>query len=325
MPVEKKIDSDSKLANNLASFVEEQTAGDPEDETISYTELTPPQIAQAVSDLGTQISENTVRAWLAENNLRLHQMSKNLAGGTPENRDEQFRNIARLKREFLNQGEPVFSIDTKAKEFLGRLYRKGRIYGTKAFDAFDHDFPSWASGVIIPHGIYDIGMNLGHINIGFSHDTSEFACDSFRWFWENIGIDRYPNATKLLLLCDCGGSNSANTYIFKYNLQRLANRIGLPIRIAHYPSYCSKYNPADRRFFPHVSRACSGMIFDSLATVQRLMTRASTATGLKTTVHAIRKFYETGQKATQEFLDAMPIHFMRRLPKLNYKAVPQKA
>ncbi len=321
--VEKKVDSDPKLANNLKSTVEEQTAGDPEDESILYTEMTPPQIAETVSALGTPISENTVRNWLSENDLRLHQMDKRLAGGTPTNRDEQFRNIARLKREYLNQGEPVFSIDTKAKEFLGRLYRKGRIYGTKAFDVFDHDFPSWASGVIVPHGIYDVDMNLGHINIGLSHDTSEFACDSFRWFWENLGVDRYPNATKLLFLCDSGGSNSANTYVFKYDLQRLANRIGLPIRIAHYPSYCSKYNPADRRFFPHVSRACSGMVFDSLATVKRLIGRAKTSSGLKTTVHVIRKAYETGREASQDFLEAMPIRFMRLLPKLNYAAMPQ--
>lgn len=104
---------------------------------------------------------------------------------------------------------------TKAKEHLGQLFRKGRVWTQKAFQSFDHDFPSWATGVVIPHGIYDLALNLGHINIGLSHDTGEFACDSFRWFWKCIGQQRYPDATKILILCDAGGSNSASQDLFR--------------------------------------------------------------------------------------------------------------
>ena len=125
--------------------------------------------------------------------------------------------------------------------------------------------------MIIPHGIYDLARNRGHINIGLSHDTSQFACDSFRWYWNRIGQRCYPDATSILLLCDCGGSNSAAQYLFKQDLQDLVNDLGIEIRVAHYPSYCSKFNPIERRFFPHVARACQGMLFDTLDTVVRLM------------------------------------------------------
>lgn len=320
--VEKKVVAEPQLQRNLSSLLAERTAGDPDDEQVAWTDLTPPQIAAAVTDMGTPVSPSVVRDWLEDQGLALHKIEKSLAGGESPDRDAQFRRIAAWKKKYLQAGEPVFSIDTKAKEHLGQLFRAGRVWTQQAFQALDHDFPSWATGVVIPHGIYDLARNLGHINLGLSHDTSEFACDSFRWFWKCIGQQRYPNATSILVLCDAGGSNSANQYLFKHDLQCLANDIGLPIRVAHYPSYCSKYNPADRRFFPHVSRACQGMLFDTLDTVVRLMRRATTSTGLRTTVHVIRKAYATGRQLADDFKDTMTIAFNRLLPKWNYQAIP---
>lgn len=320
--VEKKVATEPQLERNLNSLLEERTAGDPDDAKIVYTELTPPQIAAAATEMGTPVSPSVVRDWLEDQGLALHKIDKSLAGGESPDRDAQFRHIAALKKKYLSAGQPVFSIDTKAKEHLGQLFRQGRVWTNRAFQAFDHDFPSWATGVVIPHGIYDLARNLGHINIGLSHDTSEFACDSFRWFWQCIGRQRHPEATSILLLCDSGGSNSANQYLFKHDLQLLVNAIGLPIRVAHYPSYCSKYNPADRRFFPHVSRACQGMLFDTLDTVVRLMRRATTSTGLRTTVHVIRKAYTTGRQLAADFKDTMTIEFHKLLPKWNYLAKP---
>jgi hypothetical protein len=243
------VDTEPQLEQNLTAVLQERTAGDPDDERVLFTDLTPPQIAATVTEMGTPVSPTVVRNWLEEQGLARHKIEKTLAGGETPDRDAQFRRIAYLKNRYLNAGEPVFSIDTKAKEHLGQLFREGRIWTQRPFQAFDHDFPSWATGVIIPHGIYDVGLNLGHINLGLSHDTSEFACDSFRWFWKCIGQQRHPRATKILLLADCGGSNSAHQYLFKQDLQWLANDLGLPIRVAHFPSYCSKFNPADRRFF----------------------------------------------------------------------------
>jgi hypothetical protein len=319
---EKKIESEPELVQNLKSVLETHTAGDPDDEDFLWTDFSPAQLAEMMADLGTPVSPHVVRDWLEDEGLALHKIAKDVAGGSSPDRDAQFLRIAELKAEYFNAGNPVFSLDTKAKERLGQLYRKGRVWTQRAFRAFDHDFPSWATGVLVPHGIYDLARNCGHINLGLSHDTSQFACDSLRWYWNRIGQRCYSGATSILLLCDCGGSNAANQYLFKHDLQELVNAIGLEIRVAHYPSYCSKYNPIERRFFPHVGRACQGVLFDTLDTVVRLMRKASTKTGLKTTVNVIRRAYETGRQVADEFRASMPILFDKILPKWNYRAIP---
>jgi len=216
-------------------------------------------------------------------------------------------------------------VDTKAKELQGQLYRAGRVRCSEPFQAFDHDFPSWAEGVIIPHGIYDLVRNRGHLNIGLSHDTTQFACDSLKWYWNRIGQQAYPGAKSILLLADCGGSNSASKYLFKHDLQAVVNAIGIEIRVAHYPSYCSKYNPIERRFFPHVARACTGMLFDTLNHVVELMRKTTTSTGLHTTVNVIKRIYETGRAATEAMKTVInkTVKFHELLPKWNYTVTPQ--
>ena len=129
----------------------------------------------------------------------------------------------------------------------------------------------------------------------------------------------------MLLLFDCGGSNSAGKYLFKHGLQEVANNTGMKIQVAHYPSYCSKYNLIERRFFPHLSRACTGLLFDSLQTVVDLMRKASTSTGLRTTVNIICRVHETGKAATAEMKTRIraTIHFADCLPNWNYTVLPQ--
>jgi len=311
------------LEQNLKSILDVRTAGDPDEADVLWTDLSPRQIAEEATALGTPVSPPVVQDWMEEQALARHQIEKTLEGGQSPERDAQFQRIADLKAEYVEEGNPVFSVDTKAKEHLGQLFRKGRVWTQRAFQALDHDFPSWASGVIIPHGIYDLARNCGHLNIGLSHDTSEFACDSFRWYWNRIGRRCYPEATSILWLCDCGGSNSAAQYLFKQDLQTLVNDLGIEIRVAHYPSYCSKYNPIERRFFPHVARACQGMLFDTLDTVVRLMRKTSTSTGLRATVNVIRRTYETGRQVAENFKTGMTLIFDDLLPKWNYVATPQ--
>ena len=223
----KKIPSEPQLEANLKSVLNVRTAGDPDQEDVRWTDLSPREIAEKVTEQGTPVSAPVVQDWMEEQKLARHKIRKDLAGGQSPDRDAQFQRIAELKEEYLAAGNPVFSMDTKAKEHLGQLFRKGRVWTQQAFQAFDHDFPSWATGVIIPHGIYDLARNCGHINIGLSHDTSQFACDSFRWYWNRIGQRCYPEATSILLLCDCGGSNSASQYLFKQDLQALVNDLGI--------------------------------------------------------------------------------------------------
>jgi hypothetical protein len=321
--VEKKVETEPQLAQNLTSVLQVRTAGDPDDDGHLWTDLSPREIAEVVTDLGTPVSPPVVRNWLEERGLSLRKIEKSLEGGESPHRDTQFQRIFELQIEYFEAGNPLFSIDTKAKEHLGQLYREGRVRTQAPFQAYDHDFPSWADGVIIPHGIYDLTRNRGHINVGLSHDTSLFACDSFRKYWHSIGQRCYPDATSILWLCDCGGSNSATQNLFKQDLQNLVNDLGIEIRVAHFPSYCSKYNPIERRFFPHVGRACQGLLFDSLDTVVQLLRRASTTTGLKTTVSVIRKAYEIGRKVACDFKQTMTIQFDDLLPQWNYRAVPQ--
>src|SRR5262249_7264333 len=159
----------------------------------------------------------------------------------------QFVNLARLKEQYLNSGDPIVSIDTKKKELLGTFYRDGKVYTRQALLAYDHDFPSYAEGVVIPYGIYDLKRNFGYISLGTSKDTSEFACDSLAWWGPELGRGLYRGAGSICLLCAGGGSNSASKYLLKEALQNLSARRGVEIRVAHYPPYCSKYNPIERR------------------------------------------------------------------------------
>ncbi len=135
-----------------------------------------------------------------------------------EHRNEQFENIAQLIEEYQAAGYPVISMDTNKKELIGNLYREGQLYTQETIEVFDHDWPSLADGVAIPHGLWDLTYNIGYIQIGTSHDTSEFVCDSVDYWWNTHGKFLYANATKILILCDGGGSNNSRHYVFKQDL-----------------------------------------------------------------------------------------------------------
>ena len=165
--------------------------------------------------------------------------------------------------------------------------------------------------------------NKAYMVLGTSYDTSEFACDCIKYWWLNYGKYDYPTADSILIRCDCGGSNGYRHYIFKKELQRLSNEIGLEIRIAHYPPYTSKYNPIEHRVFPHITRACQGAVFSSINLVKDLIERAKTKTGLKVFAHIIDKVYEKGKKVSDDFKKNMSVIFDDCLPKLNYRVIPQ--
>ncbi len=240
-----------------------------------------------------------------------------------DNRDEQFKNIVHIKQGYEPTGNPIISMDTKKKEHLGDFYREGKIYTTETISVLDHDFKSSSEGIVIPHSLYDVKENTGYVNIGTSHDTAEFACDSIKEWWNNEGKIRYPNATSILILCDGGGSNSSRHYVFKEQLQKLVNEIGIEIRIAHFPPYTSKYNPIEHRMFPHVTRACQGVVFKNIDTVKNLISNAKTKKGLRVKANVIDKVYETGKSVAKGFKENMKIIFDDFLPRWNYTVVPQ--
>jgi hypothetical protein len=310
------------LRSSFHAVLEDHTAGDPMRQEVIWTDLAPREIGEALMEKDLSVSERVIRQLLDDEGYRRRRIRKYLDMGAHEGRDAQFENIARIKRDYLDSPDPILSIDTKEKELLGTFYRDGRVDTRRGLLAYDHDFPSYADGVVIPYGLYDLKRNFGYLCAGTSHDTTEFACDSIAWWWEDYGRSLYPEAHSVCLLCDGGGSNAADKYLFKEDLQRLSDRVGLEIRMAHYPPYCSKYNPIERRLFPHVTRACQGVIFDSVATVKRLLEKTRTAKGLGVVVEVVEKVYQTGRKYAEGFKEDMKIVFDDYLPKWNYRASP---
>jgi Rhodopirellula transposase DDE domain len=306
--------------------LEDHTAGDPMRLEVRWTNLSRRQIAARITELGTPVGRHVVSQLLRKHRYRKPKaLKKRTMGPRHPDRNAQFENIGRLKREYLAAGRPVVSIDTKKKELLGDFYREGTIEAQGPIEVNDHDFGSMGSGTAIPHGIYDVGLNRGLVHLNTSHDTSELACDSLEAWWEGHGRATSPKATKLLVLCDGGGSNGASRYVFKERLQELADRLSVEIRVAHYPPYCSKYNPIEHRLFPHVRRACRGLIFRTLETVRHYMSKAETTAGLEVEVSILEKVYETGRKCAAGFKETMRIVFDEILPKWNYRAVPAAA
>ena len=186
----------------------------------------------------------------------------------------------------------------------------------------DHDFESLSKGKVIPHGLYDLAQNVGYINLGTSRDTSEFACVCIRNWWFKYGTYDYPDATSILLLCDCGGSNNARYYIFKEDLQKLSYELKIEIRIAHYPPYTSKYNPIEHRLFPHITRACQGLIFKTIELVTEAMEKTKTSTGLKVFTSVVDQVFATGRKVADGFKENMNLKFDEFLPQWNYVTCP---
>jgi hypothetical protein len=318
------IEGDPAIDANFRKVLEDHTAGDPMRSEVQWTNLSRRQIAKRIGALGTPVSRHVVSQLLRKHRYRRRKaLKKKTMGPRHPDRNAQFENIARLKKAYLEAGLPVISMDTKKKELMGDFYRDGVIDTRATIETSDHDFGSMGSGTVIPHGVYDVGLNRGFLHLNTSHDTSELACDSLAAWWQDHGRAAYPLAKQLLVLCDGGGSNSASRYVFKEALQMLANRLGVEIRVAHYPPYCSKYNPIEHRLFPHVTRACRGVIFRTLETVRCFMSKAETTTGLKVRVSILEKVYATGCKCAEGFKETMKIVFDKILPKWNYRAVPQ--
>jgi hypothetical protein len=303
----------------LSEFV----AGDPMRAGVLWTNLSLRELSRRLGNLGTPASRRTIRRLLRQLGLGRRTARKKKTMGHHPDRNAQFENIGRLRREYQGAGDPVISIDTKKKELLGNFHRSGMTFTEQTVETFDHDFNRTGQGKLIPHGIYDLANGRAHINLNTSHDTGELCCDSIALWWEKHGRQAYPQAVRLLILCDGGGSNSAMQYLFKQDLQRLATCLGLEIRVAHYPPYCSKHNPIEHRVFPHLTRACQGVIFHTVEIAKQFMELAKTSTGLNVTVDILEKTYATGRQCAEHFKKTMQILFDAHLPKWNYRDIPQ--
>jgi len=300
-----------------------RTAGDPMRQDVRWTDATPQEIADSLHARAVCVGPRLVRRMLDRLGFARQQIAKVLPGGDSPHRREPCHHLAHLIQECLDAGNPVLSIDTKKKEYVGTLYRDGKVSWREALKAFDHDVPSLASGVIIPHGLYDLARNQGWMHLGLSRDTTQGAWESVRLCWRHDGQRLSPHASAILLLCDGGGSHSGHKHVCKEDLQGVVNDLAVPIRVAHYPAYCSKCNPIERRLFSHVTRACQGGLFDSLHTVKGLIQKTKTHQGLTVTVRVLDTLYAGGRTVSEALKKNMPIVFEKLLPKWNYWALPQ--
>jgi hypothetical protein len=250
-----------------------------------------------------------------------------IGASDPEERNQQFEFIKAERKRYELLGSPILSVDTKKKEFLGGLYRAGSLYSYQgqALKRYDHDFPYLADGKVIPHGIYDLQNNSGFVTLGTSVETAQFIGASLKCWWNYRGRYDYPRTDRVFLLFDNGGANAGRSHQFKLEMLKLAAQTGLIWQIAHYPSYCSKWNPIEHRFFPHVTRALQGIYLDSVETVRTCIEKkATTTTGLTTRAYVLNQTFKLKQKTLEIVPEGYPFVSNDFLPKYNYSCHPSE-
>lgn len=300
--------------------MEFETAGDPMT-GLRWTRKTTAKIAGELCQVGIDISPSTVGRLLKKLGFSLRVNHKQLARVckiSPEDRDAQFVRIAKLREDSAARCLPVISVDTKKKELVGRFKNGGAAWSQKSIQVKDHDFLSEALGKAVPYGIYDLQANRGTVIVGTSRETPEFAVDAIERWWVEDGRQRYPEATELALLADCGGANGPNHRAWKYALyERLVQRHGLIVTVAHYPPGTSKWNPIEHRLFSEISKNWAGRPLDSWETLLRFIRTTKTQTGLEVKAYLMDRPYQK-VKITKAQIDSLPITRYETLPKWNY-------
>lgn len=313
------------LIPQLRLNLEVHTAGSPVEPGAIWTNRSAGALADELKQQGHSVDRKTVQRILRDElELGHRQIAKNLTMDESEDRDAQFRRVQAYKTEFLEQGFPVLSIDTKKKELLGKFFRRGPAWTNADVRAWDHDFPSYSWGKVIPYGVYDLARNESLMYLAQGFDTGELAVDAIRRWWFRMGQSNYSPNEPILLLADCGGSNGRRVPLFRERLQHLADRLGRTIRVCHVPPYCSKYNPIDHRLFCHVTRSLQGLILRSIDVIRKAIGSTTTRTGLKVATELARKLYPKGVKASSEYLADETVIRDDILPKYNYRFEPTK-
>lgn len=313
-----------ELPGELETILEERTAGNPKDETVCWTYLTIATIARILCAVCVAVSWPVVKRLCQARNLKKRKQVNSVTKAPSRDRDQQFHIIDHVRDSFRRSKDAIFSIDSKEKEMLGNVSRKGQVLADGPVNMLDHPLPSYADGEIITHGIYDPQQNTAHMNLNGGHDTGAFACASFQWYWEHIGEVAHSEADRILLLMDCGGSNSFRSNVFKHNLWKLSQEINLPIRVAHLPVYCSKYNPIERRVFPWVEKAYSGQIFTTAEQMKNAIeAHAKTSTGLKTTAHILSDEFSPATKKESAEAAKVIVEYPEQPHDYNYRVMPE--
>ena len=236
-------------------------------------------------------------------------------------RDRQFRHIHERRGDFRRSGDPRISVDTKKKELIGPFKNPGRTWRREAEKVNDHDFPSDAKGRAAPYGVYDPERNEGHVCVTTSSDTADLAVDAIQDWWDRSRT-HYPNAQRLMIEADSGGSNGARSRRYKKRLQEFADRSGLEVTICHYPPGSSKWNPIEHRLFSQISAAWAGHVLSTLLIVLGFIRRTATETGLKVTAEHFDRTYQTGLKVSKAEFDSIRLTRHEICPQWNYTIRP---
>jgi hypothetical protein len=296
------------LEEALKSLVDPLTRGDPES-NLKWVCKSSRRLAKELKSKGFQISHTTVCKMLKQFGYSLKSNQKILEGAQHPLRDEQFRNIEKKKKSAIKSKNPVISVDTKKKEVLGNFANGGEEWEPKGqpVKVNTHDFPDPSLDRANPYGIYDITNNLGFVNIGTDHDTPKFAVASIRAWWHNMGKKQFPNASFLQILSDCGGSNSYRSRSYKWELQLFSDKIGIPIKVCHYPPGTSKWNPIEHKMLSYISMNWRGRPLLDYNTMKNLIRSTTTTKGLRINSNLDRRKYKTGIKISHEQFDNIKI------------------
>lgn len=311
-----------QLLSTLLGFVDPVTRGDPESPLL-WTSKSGAKLAKALMEKGFSVSRHTVLRLLRQAGFRLQAARKTKEGASHVDRDAQFQRIHDEAISFMEDGQPVISIDTKKKELVGDYKNVGQEWhqASKGPRVSTYDFPNGVPKAV-PYGVYDIARNDGWVSVGISSDTAEFAVSTIGRWWKNMGKTAYPEATALLITADCGGSNGYRLRLWRLMLQKLADETGLAITVAHFPPGTSKWNKIEHRMFSMISMNWRGQALVSYETIVELIGSTTSKQGLTIRCELDQASYETGRKVTDQELDAVHIERWEFHGEWNYTIYP---
>ena len=315
----KFIDKNPSIKEKIEIILEENTAGDPMS-ILKWTNKSTYTIAHELEKNNQNISEDTIGRIIKQLGYSLQANVKSKESGTSQERDSQFKYINEQVKKFAKKNMPVISVDTKKKELVGNFKNNGRKWQKKgkAEMVNVYDFEYLAKGKAIPYGIYEVLKNHGFVNVGISHDTSEFAVESIRQWWKNIGKKNYPSAKELLICADSGGSNASRSRLWKFYLQKFANKTGLKITVCHLPPGTSKWNKIEHKMFSFISINWKGKPLRDYEIILNLIEGTKTKKGLKIKAKIDRNIYEIGKKISEKEFREIKMKQHKINPRWNY-------
>jgi transposase len=310
----------------IESMVADETYGNPENPLVWTTKAVRKIQAAILLEHDVSVAHRSIATQLQKLGYSLQSNRKMLQiGESHPDRNKQFEYINDTAKEFIAAGEPVISVDTKKKEMIGNYANNGEEYRPvkTPLKVYDHDYPDGELIKVAPYGIYVQNDNTAFVNLGTSHDTSEFAVESISRWWNIVGKNTYPNATKLYITCDCGGSNSYRTRMWKYQLQQFANRTGLEVNVSHFPPGTSKWNKIEHRLFCYISKNWRGKPLVDIDTVISLISNTTTTKGLSVICKRDDNYYPLKQKPSDEEFGTVIVIKIGAHGEWNYKFLPQ--